>query len=116
MEYMSCPSDPYLWMKPMVRPSDGAEYYAYILLYVDDILCIHHDAEIVLTKFDKCFKLKPDSFGEPDMYLGAKVRLTKLENGLWAWALIPSQYVHESCRNVQKYVKENLGGRCKLPR
>ena len=32
MEYMSCPEDPDLWMKPMVRPSDGVEYYVYILL------------------------------------------------------------------------------------
>ena len=69
MEYMSCPEDPDLWMKPMVRPSDVAEYYAYTLLYVDDILCIHHDAESVLTKVDKYFKLKPDSVGETDMYL-----------------------------------------------
>ena len=61
MEYMSCPEDPDLWINPMVRPSDGDEYYACILLYVDDILCIHHDAESVLTKVDKCFKLKPDS-------------------------------------------------------
>ena len=38
MDYMSCPADPYLCMKLIVRPSDGAEYYAYILLYADDIL------------------------------------------------------------------------------
>ena len=50
MEYMSCPADPDLWTKPMARQSDGAEYYAYILLYVDDILCICHNAESVLTK------------------------------------------------------------------
>ena len=44
MEYMPCPAHPYLWMKPMVRPSDGNEYYEYIFLYVNDILCIHHNA------------------------------------------------------------------------
>ena len=101
-------------MNPMVISSDGDEYYAYILLYVDDILCIRHDAESVITKFDKYFKLKPDSVGEPDMYLGAKVRPMKLENGVWAWILIFSQYVQESYCNVQKYVKENLGGVYKL--
>ena len=40
----------------------------------------------------------------------------KLEDGVWAWVLSVSQYVQESCRNVQKYVKENLGGRWKLPK
>ena len=73
MEYISCPEDTDLWMKPMARPSDGAEYEAYILLYVDDILCIHHNAESVLTKVDKYFNLKPVSVRETYMYLGSKV-------------------------------------------
>ena len=100
-------------MKPIVRPSLGSEYYAYILLYVDDILCIHHYFESVLTKVDKYFKLKPDSIREPDMYLGDNVRPMKLENGVWYWDLSPSQYVQESYWNVQKYVN-NICGRWKL--
>ena len=115
MEYMPCTSDPDLWMKPMVRPSDGDDYYLYILLCVNDILCLHHNDDSVLTKVENYFKLKPDSVGEIDMYLGAKVRQMKLDIGVWAWALSPSQYVKESCRNVQKYVKDNLGGIWKLP-
>jgi hypothetical protein len=43
--YTSCKADPDIWMKEMVRPEDNFRYYAYILLYVDDVLCIHHDAE-----------------------------------------------------------------------
>ena len=89
----------------MLRPSGGAEYYADILLYVDDILCIHHDAGIVLTKIDKCFKLKLDSKREPYIYLGSKLWPMKLYNGVWSWALIPSQYVQEIFQIVQKYVK-----------
>ena len=87
MEYMSCQADPDLWMKPMVRPSDGAYYYAHILLYVNGSLCIHHNAESILMKVDKYFKLKSDSVGEPDMYLGAKVQSSNLRNGVWNWAL-----------------------------
>ena len=45
------------------------------------------------------------------MGVGAKVRHIKLENGVWAWALIPSQYVQESFRDFQNYVKNNLGRR-----
>ena len=73
MEYISFPAYPDLRMKPMVIPSDGAEYYGYIHLYVDDILCIRHDAESFLTKVDNYFKLKVDSVGESDMYWEAKV-------------------------------------------
>ena len=71
---------------------------------------------VFFTKVDKYFKLKPDSVGEPDIYLVSKVRLIKLENGVWAWELNPSQYVQESCRNVHNDVKDNLCGIWKSPK
>ena len=90
IEYMPCPADPALWMHPMVRPIYRTEYYAYILLYFDDIFWIHHDAKSFLMKVDKCFKLKPESIRDPDIYLGSKLQPMKLENGVWAWYLSPS--------------------------
>ena len=48
MCYQSCKADPDLWLEPEVRPEDGVKYYSYILCYVDDILCIHHNADSVL--------------------------------------------------------------------
>jgi hypothetical protein len=38
-----CRSDRDLWMKAETRPDDGVLYWAYILKYVDEILCVHHD-------------------------------------------------------------------------
>ena len=38
MGYKSCMDDPYLWLNPELRPSDGFEYYSYILCYVENIL------------------------------------------------------------------------------
>ena len=35
MRYKYCIADPYLWLKPEVRTSDGFEYYYYILFYVE---------------------------------------------------------------------------------
>ena len=46
--YTPCKADSDLWMKRMVRPEDGFEYYAYVLIYVDDILVIDHIADTVL--------------------------------------------------------------------
>jgi len=43
MGYTSCKADPDLWYKAETRPSDNVRYYAYILVYVDDILCMHHE-------------------------------------------------------------------------
>ena len=42
--FLPCPADLYIWMNPMVRPDDGFNYYANVLMYVDDVMVIHHDA------------------------------------------------------------------------
>ena len=41
--WQSCMADQDLWLQPETKPEDGHKYYAYALLYVDDILVIHHD-------------------------------------------------------------------------
>jgi Reverse transcriptase (RNA-dependent DNA polymerase) len=45
LSYSPCKADPDVWMMETTRLDDSVRYYAYILLYVDDVLCIHHDAE-----------------------------------------------------------------------
>ena len=54
--YKSCLADPELWHKPEVREEGELKYYSYVLLYVDDCLCIHHSAEEELNKTDKVFQ------------------------------------------------------------
>ena len=90
--YTPCLADPDLWYKSEVIPDDGFEYYSCIFCYVDYILVIHHDSLSVLKRIDSCFKLKPDSIGDPDIYLGAKVKKMNLANGTWCWTLSPSKY------------------------
>ena len=48
LRYQSCKPDPNLWLKPEIRPDDGVKYYSYLLCCVDDILCIHHNADSML--------------------------------------------------------------------
>jgi hypothetical protein len=43
LKWKPCLADRDLWMKEETRPDDGMKYWAYILIYVDDILCVHHD-------------------------------------------------------------------------
>ena len=92
-------TDQDLWLKPEERPSNGFEYYSYILCSVDDILGIHHDSMEVLKNLDKYFKLNPGSTGDQDMYLGAKLWRITLINGVVALGMIPSKYVRESAKN-----------------
>ena len=84
LEWKPCLADPNLWMKPMMRADDNSEYYAYILLYVDDCLEISEDTTKELHALDHYFMMKKGSIRDPDMYLGAKLQLTKLPNGIVA--------------------------------
>ena len=109
--YKPCKADGDLWYKPETRPDDGHAYYSYVLLYVDDCLCIHHDAVGAIKKIDKFFKMKDGSIGDPDVYLGAKLKPTRLNNGVTAWGMSASKYVQEAVANVEKYLaKEGLPG------
>jgi hypothetical protein len=61
-------------MKAETRPDDGVSYLAYILIYVDDILCVHHDPGSPLVKLDEYFKMKEGYIQVPTFYLGAKLK------------------------------------------
>ena len=99
MGYSSCKADPDLWLKAVTRPDDNVRYYAYILCYVDDILVMHHDPMCVMNEINGYLPLKPSSVGDPDIYLGAKLKQTKLPNGVWAWgpSMLPRQLRIAKC-------------------
>jgi len=109
--YQPCLADPDLWYKSQVRPDDGFHYYSYMLLYVDDCLAIHHDATTALNDLDKFFMMKKGSIGDPDIYLGAKLKKMKLPNGVEAWGMSPSKYVQEAVRNVEQHLDKHWHGR-----
>jgi acyl-CoA thioesterase len=56
--YTSCLADPDVWFRADTRPEDGFKYYSYMLLYVDDILAVHHDATTIIKEVDRFFKMK----------------------------------------------------------
>ena len=47
-----CKADQDIWMKAKTRPSDGHTYFVYALLYINDILLVHHDAMTALIAID----------------------------------------------------------------
>ena len=108
--YSSFLADPDLWFKEEKRPSDGAKYYAYFLLYVDDCLVIHHAVDTALRELDHFFKMKSGSIGDTNMYLGAKLRKCVLENVVEACCTSESKYVQEDVSNSEAYLYEHFGG------
>ena len=108
--YKPCKADPDLWMKPSVK-TDGTKYWTYVLFYVDDCLAMSEDATSILKQIDKYFKMKKGSIGDPDIYLGAKLKEHTLPNGVKAWGKSPSKYIQEAVKNIETYLaKEGQPG------
>jgi hypothetical protein len=93
-----------LWMKAETRPDDGVLYWAYILIYVDDILCVYHDPSSPLANLDEYLKMTEGSIQVPTFYLGAKLKKTVLTNGVVAWGMSSSKYVQSAVQNVKEYL------------
>ena len=102
--FKPCLADPDVWMRAATK-SDGSSYWEYVLLYVDDALCISENAERVLRdEVGKYFELKEKSIGPPKIYLGGHMRKVTMENGAQAWAFGSSQYVQAAVKNVEDHL------------
>jgi glutaredoxin len=99
-----CGADRDLWMKAETRPDGGVLYWAFILIYLDDIQCVHHEPGSPLTKLDEYLKMKEGSIQVPTFYLGAKLKNTVLPNGVVDWGMSSSNYVHSTVQNDQEYM------------
>jgi hypothetical protein len=99
-----CRADRDLWMKAETRPDDGVLYWAYILIYVDEILCVYHDPGYPLEKWDEYFNMKEGSIQVPTLYVGVKLKKIVLTNGVVAWGMSSSKYVQYDVQNVKEYL------------
>ena len=55
--------------------------------------------------------MKKGSIGDPDIYLGAKLKPVRLDNGVVCWGMSPSKYVQDAVENAEVYLGKNFGGR-----
>lgn len=114
--FQSCKADPDVWLRPN-KDHTGREFYEYVLIYTDDILTIAKEPGKILSRIDKYFTLKPSSIGEPDIYLGAKLRKVE-RNGQVMWTQSSAAYVKEAIKNVEDWM-ERMGlkfpARCDTP-
>ena len=56
--------DPNVWLRPAVKPY-GFEYYELVLCYVEDVICMSHDAIRTIKGIQRSFKLKDENIEEP---------------------------------------------------
>ena len=103
--FKSSLADPDLWYKPCTS-KDGLKYYAYILVYVDDVCLIDKEPASLVEMIKQSFTVKPDSIGEPMMYLGADMK--KIErDGKTVWAMNSRSYLEKAIKNLKQRLKED---------
>ena len=106
MGFKSSLADPDVWLKAETSTT-GFKYYAYILVYVDDILIIDKDPRKYMTMLEEKFPVKPSSIEEPKVYLGANIGKIEYPDGSKAWTMSSDSYVKEAIRNVKQRLKED---------
>ena len=68
----SSKADPDFYRR-MEKHPDMHAYYTYLIVYVDDVMCVHHNPKSIMDKIGKMLRLK-DRIASPTMYLGNDVR------------------------------------------
>ena len=94
-------ADPEVWRKPMSK-ADGSKYYAYILVYVDDLLIIDVNPKQFMDQIEAIFKVKPGSIEVPNRYLGTDIGKIMYPDGSKSWTMGSKAYVVEAIKNVKK--------------
>ena len=88
------------------KTSDGQEYYSYIVVYVDDVLCIHKNPEKVLNMINRDYRLK-DLPAQPTMYLGADISQYDVNRvGTTCWAMSADSHIKKALDVVKNRMRE----------
>jgi hypothetical protein len=90
------------WMRPTVKP-DGFQYYGYILIYLDDLLIISHQTDMIVDVIKRSYHLKDDEVGPTKTCLGARVRkYHPLANtSKTQWSISAEQYIKNVVSNIE---------------
>ena len=104
--FKSSLADPDVWMKDMID-SEGNEYYAYILVYVDDILVLDYKPQLHMAKLKETFTVRDETIKEPDKYLGADIGKVHFEDGTHAWTMASKSYVKNVVKNIKARLQED---------
>ena len=83
--YTSTGIDKDVWIKREVLKY-RKEYYYMLLVYVDDILCIHKYMPVVIDDMPSICVMKQGSMVLSERYLGANIDKVQTQDGKFMWA------------------------------
>ena len=100
MGFTSSLGDPDIWFRAAEKP-DKTEYYEYILVYVDDLLIVSHQADTILQILEEHFKYRLKDVGPPKRYLGANIEQVEI-NGMKTWSMSAREYLEKSIPVIEE--------------
>ena len=107
MGYESSLADPDVWYKAQTK-QNGETYYSYILVYTDNLLCVHENPTDILNILKKKCPMKLDSISPPKIYLGANIQKVESKSeGVSCWVMSSERYVRKAVRNVKDQMKKD---------
>ena len=101
--FKSFRGNPDLYLRAACK-SDSAEYYEYLLAYVDGILCISHATAPIMKDLETLNCLKESSVDPPTRYLGADIGTIANEFGKECWAMSSDSYIKNAILIVEGYM------------
>ncbi len=105
--FVSSKTDPDVWMRKGRKPNSFF-YWEYILCYVNDILVLSHQPNVIMDAISQRVTLKPGSVKPPENYLGADVLKVTIHDGNQdlpmkkVWAMSATAYVKRAIQEVER--------------
>ena len=97
-----------MYRKRATKPS-GEEYYEYLVVYVDDIICVSVNPKYWMDILQTSYRLR--DVGLPNKFLGSNIKQWKYvdNNGSMqnCWALGSETYVKEACKVAEEQMKQH---------
>ena len=104
--FASSKADPDLYYRAHVK-KNGEKYYEYLLVYVDDILCISENTKPIVDEIRALYRLKENSVIPPKRYLGADTKILQMKSGIQCWTMSPDSYVREAIVNIEILIEQD---------
>jgi hypothetical protein len=104
MGFESSMADPDIWLY-VASKSNGRKYYEYIMMYIDDILVLSHNAHVIMNEIKTTFKFKNNKVVPLDYNLGAKLQKKPI-NGIECWNVTSQDYIKTAVKNIEDALKK----------
>ena len=103
MNFHSTTGDPDVWIRPIVD-DHGNEFYEYMLVYVDDIMCISFQPDRSINQLtEHGSTLKGGKASKPDTYVGVELEHKRLNiHEVDCWTLNTTKYIKHAIENLEE--------------